>query len=89
MPGGPLFCYLAQMASKTLLSPCGGSISDIVGSFQSGGAHSGRRALTIECSLMSGCGQGYELVKDIKEAVAQVSKANSQQKWKYRRKRCD
>ena len=27
-----------------------------LGSFQSGGALSGWRALTIECSLMSGCG---------------------------------
>ena len=33
-----------------------------VGSFQSGGVFSGQRALTIECSLTSGCGQGCELV---------------------------
>ena len=46
------------------LSPCKGSFSDILGSFQSGGPLSGRRALTIERSLMSGCGQGHELVKD-------------------------
>ena len=36
------------------------SISGTVGSFQSGGAFAGRRALTIESLLMSGCGQGYE-----------------------------
>ena len=34
------------------------------------------RALTIEHSAMNGCGQ--------KNTVAQVSKANSWQKWKYR-----
>ena len=56
MPGGPLFCFLA---------PRRGSICDILGSFQSGGALSGRRALTIERSLMCGCGQGHELVKDM------------------------
>ena len=39
--------------------------SDILGSFQSGRALSGRRSLTIEHSLMIGCGQGYELVKDM------------------------
>ena len=63
MPGGPLFCFLAQTGLETLLSPCRGSISDILGSFQSGGALSGRKALTIERLLMSGCGQGPELVK--------------------------
>ena len=41
------FFFLAQ---DTL----GDFISGTVGSFQSGGAFSGRRALTIECSLMSG-----------------------------------
>ena len=33
-----------------------GTISRTVGSFQSGGAFAGQRALTIEGSLMSGCG---------------------------------
>ena len=33
--------------------------------YQSGGALSGQRALTIERLLMSGCGQGHELVKDM------------------------
>ena len=31
---------------------------------------------------MSGHGQGHEVVKDVEEAVAQVSRANSQQKVK-------
>ena len=43
----------------------GGDISDILGSFQSGGALSGQRAITIERSLMSGCSQGHELVKNM------------------------
>ena len=84
MPGGPFLCFLAQTGLKGLLCPCRGSISDILGSFQSGGALSGQRALTIERSLMSGCGQGHELVKDVEKAVVQVSRANSQQKRKYR-----
>ena len=50
---------------KPLLLPCRSSISDILGSFQFGGALFGRRALTIERSLMSGCGQSHELVKDM------------------------
>ena len=50
---------------KILLSNCRGSMSDILGSFQSGEVLSGRRALTIECSLMSGCGQGHELAEDM------------------------
>ena len=68
-----------------VLSPCRGSISGILGSFQSGGAFLGRRALTIERSVMNGCGQGHESAKKLlKEAVNQVSWANSQQKWKYK-----
>ena len=46
-----------------VLSPCRVSISGFLGSFQSGGALSGQRALTIECSVMSGCGQGHEAAK--------------------------
>ena len=67
MSGGPLFCFLAQtgLENTPFALPCRGSISDISGSFQSRGALSGRRALTIECSLMSGCGQGHELVKEM------------------------
>ena len=38
--------------------------------------------LTIDCSLISGCGQGCKGF--VGEAVAQFSRANSQQKWKYR-----
>ena len=37
----------------------------LVGSFQSRGVISGRRALPIEQSLICGCGQGHELAKDI------------------------
>ena len=33
-------------------------------SLQSRGVLSGLRALTVEHSLMSGCGEGHELVKD-------------------------
>ena len=51
-----------------------------LGSFQSGGAFSGRKVLTIERSVMSGC----TCKGPLKEAVDQVSWANSLQKWKYR-----
>ena len=40
-----------------MLSPCRGSISGFLGSFQSGGPFLGRKALTIERSVMSWCGQ--------------------------------
>ena len=36
--------------------PVGATISGLVGSIQSGGVLAGQRALTIESSLMSGCG---------------------------------
>ena len=65
MPGGSMFCFLAQTGLENTPSPCRGSISYILGSFQSGGTLSGWRALTIECLIMSGCGQGHELVKDM------------------------
>ena len=60
MPGGPFVCFLAQTGVEMLLSPCRDSISGILGSFQSGGTFSGRRALAIEGLLMSGCVQGHE-----------------------------
>ena len=44
-----------------VLSPCRDSIS---GSFQSGETFLGWRALTIERSVMSGCGQGHEPAKN-------------------------
>ena len=47
-----------------VLSSCRGSISGFLGSFQSGGAFLECRALTIECSVMSGCGQGHEPAKN-------------------------
>ena len=46
-----------------VLSPCMDSIYGFLGSFQSGGALSGRRAPTVERSVMSGCGQGHEPAK--------------------------
>ena len=42
----------------------------------SGGAFTGRRALTIECLLMSGCGQSHREL--IKESLAQVSTPSHQ-----------
>ena len=50
--GGPFFCFLAQAGVD---NTCRDSISGILGSFWSGGAFSGWRALTVECSLVSGC----------------------------------
>ena len=54
------------------------------GSFQSGGAFSGRRALTIERSVMSGVVRVMNLRRTSEEAVALVSWADSWGKWKYR-----
>ena len=63
----------------------GAPFSAFLGSFQSGGAFLGRRALTIERSVISGCGQDHEPAKKLlKEAADQVSRANSQQKWTYK-----
>ena len=42
-----------------VLSPCRDSISGFVGSLQSGGGFCGRRALTIECLVVSRYGQGH------------------------------
>ena len=42
-------------------APC---ISGFLGSFQSEGPFLGRWALTIERSVMSGCGQGHEPAKN-------------------------
>ena len=47
-----------------VLSPCRGSISGFSDSFQSGGAFLGRSVPTIECSVVSGCGQGHEPAKN-------------------------
>ena len=52
-----------------VLSPCRGSISGFLDSFQSGGAFSGQRALTIERSVMSGCGQGHEPAKNLRRKL--------------------
>ena len=58
-----------------VLSPFRDSVSGILGSAQSGEVFSGWRALTNERPVMNGCGQGL-----LKEAEAQVSRANSWQK---------
>ena len=55
---GHFSAFLHKQVYKTLLSPCGGSISCIVGSFQPGRTFTGQRALTIESLLRSGCVQG-------------------------------
>ena len=74
-----------QTGVETALSLRRGSFSGFLGSFQSGEAFLGRRALTIERSVMSRCGQGHEPAKKLlKEAVDQVSRANFRQKWKYK-----
>ena len=53
---GPFLTLLAQCRNP-LPSPC---ISGTIGSFQSGGAFGGWRALTIESLLISMCGQCHE-----------------------------
>ena len=61
---GPFLCLLVQTSVEDVLSPCRDSISGFLGSFQSGGAFSGRRALTIERSVTSGFGQGHKPAKN-------------------------
>ena len=57
---GPFLTLLAQTGSGTTPLPCRGTIFGLVGRIQSGGVLAGRRTLTIESSLMSGCGWGHE-----------------------------
>ena len=60
--------YMAAVAAgyrKALVNARWAINCSILGSFQSGGALCGQRALTIECSLMSECGYSHELVKDL------------------------
>ena len=45
---GPFALCWHKCTLKSLLSTCSGTISGIVGSFQSGVAFAGQRALTIE-----------------------------------------
>ena len=59
--GGLFFCFLVQ----TSVENGRGSISGFSGSFQSGGAFLGWRALTTERSEMSGCDQGHEPAKNL------------------------
>ena len=53
--------FLYKRVFKMLLSPRRGSTSGTAGSFQSKGTYSGQKAVSIECSLMSGCGQVMNL----------------------------
>ena len=56
-----LLILVSQMdVETTSLSPCKGTISGTVGSFQSGGVFATGRALTIVNSPMSGYGKGHE-----------------------------
>ena len=52
---GPFLTLLAQMGIETSPLPLQGHHSGTVGSFQSGGAFTGRRALVIESLLINGC----------------------------------
>ena len=54
-----------KWVQKPLLSPCRGTISRSVGSFQSSGGFAGWRTLTIESSLMSGCSYGHEPTENV------------------------
>ena len=54
MPGGPFVCLLAQKGVENACSGIWAAFSLDRGVF------SGQRALTIERSLMSRCGQGHE-----------------------------
>ena len=64
---GPLFCFRVQTGVENgpFTLPCRGSIPGLLGSFLSGGTISGRRVLTIKCSVMSGCGQGHKPAKNL------------------------
>ena len=50
---------------RSFHGPCRGSIAGLLGSFLSGGAISGWRVLTIERSVMSGCGQDHGPAKNL------------------------
>ena len=80
VPGRPFFLLsCTNRLEKLLISPCRGTISGSVGSFQSRSFLWSETLdyLTIECSLMSGCGQGHELAR--KEAVTQESINNQKE----------
>ena len=62
---GPFLCFLVQTRVENGAFTLYGLHFWLLGSFQSGGAFSGRKALTIECSVMSGCGQGHEPAKNL------------------------
>ena len=55
-PTGPLLSPLAQVGIETAPLAFLGAPFVTIGSFQSGEAFAGRRALTIVSLLMSGCG---------------------------------
>ena len=54
---------LLQLAIVKAWSAVDDSIFGFLG-FQSGGGFSGRKALTTECLVISGCGQGHEPAKN-------------------------
>ena len=56
-PGGSFFCFVAQTGVEN--APC--TLLGILYNFQSGEVFSGRRALTMECLLMSGCSEDHAL----------------------------
>ena len=74
MPGRPLFCFDAQTSLENTAFALWGSI---LGSFQSRAPLSGQSPLLIECSLMSGCDEGHEVVKDMcKKLWLKFARAN-------------
>ena len=70
---------LEKLLISPCISPCRGTISGSVGSFQSRSFLWSETLdyLTIECSLMSRCGQGHELAR--KEAVTQETVNNQKE----------
>ena len=54
------WAFLSFLTQMGVTLPFRGSISGTVGSFQLGEAFTGRRALTIVSSLMSGHGRGHD-----------------------------
>ena len=75
---------LTQTGIETTPSPCRGTISGSVGSFQSGRAIVAQRALTSESLLMSRWIKSMPWTPTdwLKEPLAQVLSAGSKQKWK-------
>ena len=80
----------AFLHKYTPFALCRGSISDCNSAFSPKECSLVRGPLTIECLLMSGCGQGHKLVKDIvEEAVAQGFRLTHSRSGNIGEKRCD